>query len=100
MTAVVGGARPDRSRGRDAARTADVPRMVVREGMGSDVSLVRLCGCNNAESRQHDGKNDDPRQVRDEAQAQPLTGFSGPMLETYLRARVSVNLWPTRVNMV
>jgi hypothetical protein len=45
------------------------------DGVGSAVSFVRLRGRNNAAGRQHDGQNDDPRQVRDEAQAQPSTGF-------------------------
>ena len=48
--------------------------MVMHDGMGCAVSLVRLRGRNNAAGRQHDGKKEDPRQVRDEAQAQPLMG--------------------------
>lgn len=54
--------------------------MVVHGGVGFVVSLVRLHGRNRAAGCQYDGEKNDPRQIRDEAQAQPLIGFQFRLL--------------------
>ena len=69
----------DKVAARGGRSGADVSRTVVHDSVGSAMSFVSLRGRNNAAGHQHDGQNDDPCQVRDKAQAHPLTGVQVQM---------------------